>query len=954
MQLRIVLAAVMIAVTAGLVAVMSILPAAAQTSPSANRSFDSASVDPGGQVVVTINASNYGAAGGVTETLPAGFSYVSSSLDDSQVSELGNNQVRFTLQGDTSFTYTVTASSTPGLYTFSGKLRDDADRDDDDVGGESRITVNTPPAGPTPSASRSFNPASVDPGGQVVVTITASNYGQAGGVTETLPAGFSYVSGSSSLDDSQVNVSGQNVRFTLQGDTSFTYTVTASSTPGSHTFSGTLRDGMDRSDHTVGGDTSITVKTPPAQAAPSASRSFNPALVDPGEQVVVAITASNYGAAGGVTETLPAGFSYVSGSSSLEDSQVNVSGQNVRFTLQGDDSFTYTVTASSTPGPYTFSGTLRDSDRNDHTVSGATSVTVQGANAARSFSSSSVTTGARVTVTIKASQYGQAGGVTETLPPGFTYVSSSLDDSQVFESGQTVRFTLQGDTSFTYIVTASSTPGSHPFSGTLRDSDRNDYPVGGDISVTVRTRSTGGGGGGGGAPANRAPTFDEGESASRSVAENTPPGTAIGKPVTATDRDRDRLTYSITGGDAARFSIDGSTGQISVGQGTALDFESKSSYAFTARVSDPGNRRDTIAVSITVTNVDEPGVVTITPEQPRIGVQMTASLTDPDGSVNIQNWRWERSPDREAWAIISGARSATYTPTSLDEGSYLRANAAYDDGHGRNKEAETALTRMVPAAPTPTPTPTPMPTPTPTPTPAPVLEPTVSRSFPVPSVDPEQEFNVVITLANYGGVGMVTETLPSGFAFEESSVAAAFVQVEGQEVTFSVQGDLALSYTVTASDIPGAHEFSGILKDAQGKDHAIGGQTSVRVRAPAPTPTPTPIATPVPATPEPTPTPVPATPTPAPTPTPVLATPTAVPTATPVPPTATPTPVPPTPEATATPAPPTATAAPTPTPVPPVEPEEDGGVPWWLWLIIALLIVAAVLGAFLWWTMRQR
>ena len=65
----------------------------------------------------------------------------------------------------------------------------------------------------SPSATRSFSPASVAPGGQVTVTITAANYGIAGGLTETLPPGFSYVS--SSLPEEQVNATGQEVRFTL-------------------------------------------------------------------------------------------------------------------------------------------------------------------------------------------------------------------------------------------------------------------------------------------------------------------------------------------------------------------------------------------------------------------------------------------------------------------------------------------------------------------------------------------------------------------------------------------------------------------------------------------------------------------------------------------------------------------------------------------------------------------
>jgi uncharacterized repeat protein (TIGR01451 family) len=202
---------------------------------------------------------------------------VSSTLPNSQVTELSGNQVRFTLQGDASFTYVVTASSTAEAYTFSGTLRDE-DRNDRAVGGSTTVTVQAAQQADA-SASRSFDPATVEPGGRVTVTITVANYGQLGGVTETLPTGFSYVS--SSLDDSQVDVSGQTagfsyvsstlpnsqvtelsgnqVRFTLQGDTSFTYVVTASSTTGTHTFSGMLRD-FERANYTVVGDTEVTVE----------------------------------------------------------------------------------------------------------------------------------------------------------------------------------------------------------------------------------------------------------------------------------------------------------------------------------------------------------------------------------------------------------------------------------------------------------------------------------------------------------------------------------------------------------------------------------------------------------------------------------------------------------------------------------------------------------------------
>ena len=81
-----------------------------------------------------------------------------------------------------------------------------------------------------PSVTRSFNPASVAPGGTVTVTIQVANYGGIGRVTETLPAGFAYVS--STHDSAGVSVNGQEVRFTLQGDASVAYTVTASRTAG--------------------------------------------------------------------------------------------------------------------------------------------------------------------------------------------------------------------------------------------------------------------------------------------------------------------------------------------------------------------------------------------------------------------------------------------------------------------------------------------------------------------------------------------------------------------------------------------------------------------------------------------------------------------------------------------------------------------------------------------------
>ena len=54
---------------------------------------------------------------------------------------------------------------------------------------------------------------------------------------------------------------------------------------------------------------------------------------------------------------------------------------------------------------------------------------------------------------------------------------------------------------------------------------------------------------------------------------------------------------------------------------------------------DLGNR-GTKAVKVTVNNENEDGVVTLSRTQPRVGVPVTASLTDPDGSISGLRWQW--------------------------------------------------------------------------------------------------------------------------------------------------------------------------------------------------------------------------------------------------------------------------------------------------------------------------
>ena len=186
--------------------------------------------------------------------------------------------------------------------------------------------------------------------------------------------------------------------------------------------------------------------------------------------------------------------------------------------------------------------------------------------------------------------------------------------------------------------------------------------------------------------ANSAPVFAD-DSTTRSVAENTAAGQDVGAVVTATDTDGDTLTYTLEGTDAASFDIVRTSGQIQTK--AALDYETKTSYSVRVKASDVDGASDTIAVTINVTNADDPGTVTLSPAQPRVGTPLTATLSDPDGGVNnVRCWVWRSSTDKSTWTTISGGEaSCSYTPVDGDLNKYLRVVVGYGDTNGAGRSA---------------------------------------------------------------------------------------------------------------------------------------------------------------------------------------------------------------------------------------------------------------------------
>ena len=158
--------------------------------------------------------------------------------------------------------------------------------------------------------------------------------------------------------------------------------------------------------------------------------------------------------------------------------------------------------------------------------------------------------------------------------------------------------------------------------------------------------------------------------------------------------DMDSCTWSVSGTDAGDFDISNaadSFGALTFKEAPDYEMPADSNkdnvYMVTVVVTDKDAKKKLTAmrdVTITVTNEDEGGTVTLSTEQPKIGIELTAMLEDPDGVVaDSVKWTWHTAASADDDSVIDMATSDTYTPE--DEGA-LSAKARYTDGHGANKE----------------------------------------------------------------------------------------------------------------------------------------------------------------------------------------------------------------------------------------------------------------------------
>ena len=176
--------------------------------------------------------------------------------------------------------------------------------------------------------------------------------------------------------------------------------------------------------------------------------------------------------------------------------------------------------------------------------------------------------------------------------------------------------------------------------------------------------------------------------------------------------DRAGITWILSGDDKDHFSIDTPPGVLRFhidpdadnsfpklpDYEASDDKDAKNDYEVIVLAQAGSAFPSPLRVTVTVTDENEAGAISLSPARPKAGSVLTATLTDPDGvPAGTVTWQWERSTGPNAWVVIAEAEAASYTPVAADTGAYLRATATYTDSHPADQTAQAVSAEVVTA-----------------------------------------------------------------------------------------------------------------------------------------------------------------------------------------------------------------------------------------------------------------
>lgn len=130
--------------------------------------------------------------------------------------------------------------------------------------------------------------------------------------------------------------------------------------------------------------------------------------------------------------------------------------------------------------------------------------------------------------------------------------------------------------------------------------------------------------------------------------ENTAAGSTVVQTVSATDPEGETVTYTIND-PSGTFVIDENTGEITIDDNAALDFETNTSITFTVNAVDAVNNITPMSITVTISDVNEaPEISNMVTE---FGISEDASNNDAVGTVTVDD---PDAGDSFTYAIVSG------------------------------------------------------------------------------------------------------------------------------------------------------------------------------------------------------------------------------------------------------------------------------------------------------------
>jgi hypothetical protein len=201
------------------------------------------------------------------------------------------------------------------------------------------------------------------------------------------------------------------------------------------------------------------------------------------------------------------------------------------------------------------------------------------------------------------------------------------------------------------------------------------------------------------------PTDDDG--APNTVAENAADGTVVGITALASDADLGAsVSYTLSDDANGRFAIDGTTGVVTVADGSLLDAEDATSHDITVLATSTDGSTNSNTFSIAVTDIDDtaPSVSSIVNQTPSSATTNADSLTFrvsfSEAVVNVDAADFTVSGTTATITSVSAVNSSTYDVT-ISGGDLASLNGTVTMGFsGGQNIADTASNALTNTAPT--------------------------------------------------------------------------------------------------------------------------------------------------------------------------------------------------------------------------------------------------------------